>query len=106
MLVDAAQTTHAKVIAELMEHSCRGTVAAQSREPSPRRLLGQLSNEQVQGMGGGQQREQMRAPELRRAQSVAATAGALARTELSNEVIRHIGIEAFEQRARADHRQL
>lgn len=105
MLVDAPQAAHAEVITELMEHPRRGTTAAQSRKPSPGRLLGQLRDDEVQRMGGSQEHEQMHAPELRRAQSVTATARAFTRAELGNAVIGHVRIQPFEQRARADRRQ-
>jgi len=65
MLVDAPQAAHAEVVAKFMEHPRRGAMPAQPSKPSPRRLLGQLRHDQVQRMGGGQQRQQMHAPKLR-----------------------------------------
>jgi hypothetical protein len=65
--LNAPQAAHAEVITELMEHPRGGTTAAQSCEPAPGRLLGQLRGEEVQRMGGSQERQQMHAPELRRA---------------------------------------
>lgn len=105
MLVDASQTLHAEVLAELMEHPRRGTVAAQSRKPPPRRLLGQLRDDQVQRMGGSQQSQQVCAPELRCAQSVTAAARAFTGVKLGDEVIRHVRVQTFKQRARADYRE-
>ena len=44
----------------------------------------------------------MHSPELDRTQSVAPSTGAGARTDLSDEVIRHIALDLFEQGIGAD----
>ena len=105
MLVDAPQSLHAQVGAELVEHPGGGTVTPQPREPPPRRLLGQLCDEEIERTGRRQQRQQMHPPELRRAESVAATAGVLPWEELGDEVIGHVIVEHFEQRVSSNRRQ-
>jgi hypothetical protein len=105
VLVDAPQPLHAEVGAELVEHPGGGTVTPQPCEPPPRPLLGQLRDEEIERTGRRQQGQQMHAPELRRTESVTATAGVFARQELRKEVIGHVIVESFEQCARSNRRQ-
>lgn len=56
-------------------------------------------------MRGGQHRQQMRAPQLRRTQGVPPPAGEVARANLGKEVIRCVGTQQFEQASGADGRQ-
>ncbi len=105
MLVDAPQSLHAQAGAELVEHPGGGTVTPQPCEPPPCRLFGQLRDEEIERTGHREQRQQMHPPELRRTESVAATAGAFAREKLSDEVIGHVIVEHFEQRVCSNRRQ-
>lgn len=105
MLLDGAQPAHAHALPELMEHPGGGQCVSQPGEAPPRRLFGQLRHQQVERMRGGQQHQQMRAPQLRRTQGVPPTAGEVARANLGDEVIGGIGTQQFKQPAGADRRQ-
>jgi hypothetical protein len=87
MPVDGAQCADAHTLPKLMEHPGRGQRATQPGEPSPHRLFGQLRHEEIERMRGGQHRQQMRAPQLRRAQRVPPPTRELAWANLGNEVI-------------------
>jgi hypothetical protein len=105
VLIDPAQSAHAEGATEFVQHARSGALPAQAGKAPPPRLFGQLSDEQVEGMGGSQQRQQMGAPELGRAQSVTPPAGELAWTDCGDEVIRHIGTEHIQQAGGAHRRQ-
>lgn len=105
MLVDPPQPAYPHLLAELREHPRRREMAAQPGEPSPGRLFGQLRHDQVQGVGGGQHRQQMHAPELCGAQVMPPPSGESARTNSGDEVIGHITGKPFEQGNGADRRQ-
>jgi hypothetical protein len=105
VLVDPPQPTHANLLAELPEHPRRWKLSSQPGEASPGGLFGQLRHDQVQGVGGGQHRQQMHAPELGGAQVMPSAPGEGAPTKSSNEVIRHITAKPFQQGNGADGRQ-
>lgn len=105
MLVDPPQPAHAHLLAELREHSRRRELSPQPGELSPRGLFGQLRHDQVQGVGGGQSRQQMHAPELGRTQVMPPPPGESARPKSGDEVIGHITGKQFEQGNRANGRQ-
>lgn len=105
MLVDPPQPAHAHLQTELREHPRTGEMAAQPGEPAPGGLFGQLCHDQVQGMSGGQHRQQMHAPELGGAQAMPPATGNSARTQSSNEVIWNIIRKHFQQGDGADGRQ-
>jgi hypothetical protein len=105
MLIDPAQSAHAEGSTEFVQHARGGTLPAQAGKAPPRGLFGQLGDEQVEGMGGSQQRQQMGTPELGRAQSVTPPAGEMAWTDGGDEVIRHIGTEQIQQADGAHRRQ-
>jgi len=105
MLVDPAQPAHADLLAELGEHPRRRWMSPQPGELSPRGLFRQLRHDQVQGVGGGQHRQQMHAPELSRAQVMPPPPGQSAWTKSGDEVIGHITRKQFEQGNSAHGRQ-
>jgi hypothetical protein len=105
MLIDAAQSAHTHGLPKLMQHPGGGTGAPQPGEAPPGGLLGQLRHEQIERMRGSQHGQQMRAPELGRAQSVTPTTGEIARTQIGHEVIRRIIAQPFQQTVGADGRQ-
>jgi hypothetical protein len=105
MLVDGPQPVHTHRLSKLMEHPGRGQCGSQPGEAPPGGLFGQLRHEQIERMRGGQHRQQMRAPQLRRTQGVPPPAGKVARANLSNEIIGGIGTHQFKQLAGADGRQ-
>jgi hypothetical protein len=105
MLVDPPQSAHAHLLAELGKHPRARELSPQPGEPSPGRLFGQLGDDQVQGMGGGQHGQQMRAPELGGTQVMPPATGNRARTPSSTEVIGNIIGKHFEQGNGANGRQ-
>ena len=105
MLIDLPQSAHAHPPAKLMEHASRRDHTPQAGKPAPGRLFRQLRDDEIERTRGGQPRQQMHAPQLRRAQNVTPTAGEIAGTELGDKVVRHIAGELFEQRVSADGRQ-
>jgi hypothetical protein len=90
MLIDPAQTADRDLLPKLVQHPHPGPVTAQPAEPTPCRLFGQLGHDQIERMRRSQQRQQMRAPQLRRAQRTPPPAGELARAQLVNEFVGHI----------------
>jgi hypothetical protein len=102
MLIDGPQPVHAHGLAKLMEHPRRGQCAPQPGEAPPRGLFGQLGHEQIERMRGGQHRQQMRAPQLRRTQRMPPPAGNVARTNLGNAVVGDVRTHQFEQLAGAN----
>lgn len=96
MLIDPPQPANAHLLAKLMQHARHRSFATQSGKPSPHWLFGQLGHEQVQGVGGGQHRQQMRTPKLRRTQFMPPTTRGTARTKFRNEVIGHIVRNQFQ----------
>ena len=105
MLVDPPQPAHAHLLAELRKHPRARELSPQPGEPSPSGLFGQLCHDQVQGMGGGQHRQQVRAPELGGAQAMPPSAGEGARSASGDEVIGNIIGKHFEQGNGANGRQ-
>ena len=97
MLIDATQATHSDSLAKLVQHSHPGPMATQPTEAAPRRLFGQLRHHQIEGMGGSQQRQQMRPPQLRRTQLAPAATGKLTRTNLVNESVGNVRCHQFKQ---------
>jgi len=79
MLIDLAQSAHSDLLAKLMQHPCARPMPTQPTEPSPSGLFGQLRHHQVERMRGGQQRQQMHAPQLRRAEGTATPTSKLPR---------------------------
>jgi hypothetical protein len=105
MLIDAPQSTHAQMSPKLMEHARRRIHPPQPGKTSPAGLFGQLGDQKIEGMRGCQQRQQMHPPQLGRTQIVPPTSREIARKQRSDEVIRHIAGELFEQCGGADGRQ-
>jgi len=91
MLIDPAQSTDTNLLPKLVQHAYAGPMPPQSAEPAPSGLFGQLRHHQIERMGRSQQDQQMQTPQLRRAQSASSSAGGQARTQIENEVVRHIG---------------
>ena len=104
MLVDGAQPAHAHSLPKLMDHPGGGQRVPQPGEAPPRDLFRQLRHEEIERMRGSQHRQQMRAPQLRRTQGVPPPAGEAARTNFTNEVIRCVGTQQFEQAGGPDAR--
>jgi hypothetical protein len=105
MLIDGTQPVDAQAPPKLMEHPGGGQDVSQPGEAPPRRLFRQLGHDQIERMRGGQHRQQMRTPQLSRTQSVSPPASGMARTNLSDKVIRSIGTQQFEQAVGAHRRQ-
>jgi len=105
MLVDPPQPAYPHLLAELREHPRTREMAAQPGEPAPGGLFGELRHDQVQGMGGGQQGQQMHAPELGGTQVMPSAPGESARTKVGDEVVGHIAGKPFEQGNSANRRQ-
>ena len=80
MLVDPPQPAHAHLLAELGKHPRARELSPQPGEAAPGRLFGQLCHDQVEGVGGGQHCQQMRAPKLGGAQVMSPATGNRART--------------------------
>jgi hypothetical protein len=97
MLVDPPQTADADLLAKLRQHARLRPLATQSGKPLPAGLFGQLCHEQVERVGGGQHRQQMRAPQLRRTQFMPPTTCGTARTKRCNKVVGHIVGNQFQQ---------
>ena len=57
MLIDLPQTADPNLLAKLMEHPRRGQRAPQQTKPAPPGLFGQLRQQKVERMGGGEQRQ-------------------------------------------------
>jgi hypothetical protein len=105
MLLDAPQSINADRLPKLMEHPGGGQRAPQPGETPPRRLFGQLRQDQIEGMRGSQHGQQMSPPQLGRTQGVPPAPGKTARTNLSDKVIRGVGTQQFKQPVGADGRQ-
>ena len=105
MLVDASQPAHAHLLAELRKHPRRRKISPQPGKASPGGLFGQLRHDQVQGVGGGEHRQQMHAPELGGAQAMPPATGAVTRTNPGDEVIGHITGKPLDQGNGADGRE-
>jgi len=105
MLIDRAQSAHAKSLPKLMQHPGGGQCAPQPGETPPRRLFGQLRHDQIERMRGSQHRQQMRAPQLRHTQNVTSPASEVARANLGDEGIRNVGTQQFKQTVGANGRQ-
>ena len=105
MLVDPPQPPHAHLLAELRKHPRARQLSPQPGEPAPGGLFGQLCHHQVEGVGGGEHRQQMHAPELGGTQAMPPATGEVTRTNSGDEVIRHITGKHFEQGDGADGRQ-
>jgi len=105
MLVDPPQTAHANLPAELGEHPRGRELSPQPGESSPSGLFGQLRHDQVQGMGGGQHRQQMNAPDLCGAQVMPSAPGESPWTKVGDEIIGNKNGKPFKQGNGADRRQ-
>jgi|SRR5208282_2614923 len=105
MPIDLAQAAHPRLLAKLVEHARRWPLAAQPGKPSPDGLFGELRHEEVQRMSGGQPRQQMHPPELRRAQLMTAATRESARTKLGNEVVGNVIGKPLKQSVSANRRQ-
>jgi len=105
MLIDAAQSTHTHGLTKLMEHPGGGRPAPQPGETLPRGLFGQLRHQQIERMRGRQRRQQVRAPQLCRTQSVTPPTGEVARANLGNEIIGSVRTQQFKQPVGANRRQ-
>jgi hypothetical protein len=90
MLMDPAQPAHTDLLPKLMQHPHAGPMPPQPAEPAPDRLFGQLRHHQIERMRRSQQRQQMHAPQLRRAQSAPPPTGELARPQIVDEGAGHI----------------
>jgi len=78
---------------------------AQAGKAAPSALFGQHRRQEVQRVGGSQQRQQMRAPELGRAESPARAAHRTDAETFVDEVVGNIWIEQVEQTVGAGHRE-
>jgi len=105
MLIDVAQSAHARGLTKLMQHPGGGHRAPQPGEAPPCGLFRQLRREEIERMRGSQHRQQMGAPQLRRTQIVTSAAGEVARANFGDEVIRGVGTQQFEQAVGANRRQ-
>jgi hypothetical protein len=105
MLVDPSQPAHAHLLAELGKHPRRREISPQPGETPPGGLFGQLRHDQVQGVGRGEPRQQMHAPELGGAQAMPPATGEVTRTNSGDEVIGHITGKPLDQGDGADGRQ-
>jgi hypothetical protein len=90
MLIDLTQSAHAHRLTKLMQHPGGGQGAPQPGKTPPRGLFWQLRCKEIEGMCGGQHRQQMGAPKLCRAQIVTSSAGEVTRANLGDEVIRSV----------------
>jgi hypothetical protein len=97
MLIDGPQPADPDRLPKLMEHPSSGRCVSQAGEPPPRGLFEQLPHQQIERMRGGQHRQQMRAPELRRTQGVPPPASKTTWTNLGNEVIGCVRTHHFKQ---------
>lgn len=97
VLIDPAQAADSDLPPKLVQHPHAGPLFAQPAEPSPGRLFGQLGHDQIERMGRSQQRQQVPAPQLRRAQSTPSSAGELARAQIVDEVVGHIRRDQVQQ---------
>ena len=106
--IDLPQSHHAQVGSKGIEDAnIRHALAmAQAGKAAPGALLRQHRREQIQRMDGGQQRQQMRAPELRRAESPARAAIWTEAETFVDEIVGNIRIEQMEQTVGAGHREL
>ena len=78
---------------------------AQPGKAAPSALFGQHRREQIERMHGCQQRQQVDAPELGRAQLPARAAHRASAPMLVDEVVGNVRIQDVEQSARAGHRK-
>jgi hypothetical protein len=97
MLINLAQSAYPQTITKLMEHARAGQLPAQVAETPPGSLFGQLGHQQVERMGGGEQRQQMHPPQLGRTQGTTPPARELAGRERLDEVIGHERRQQFQQ---------
>jgi hypothetical protein len=105
MLIDGPQPADPDRLPKFMEHPRGGQGVSQTGEAPPRGLFGQLPHQQIERMRGGQHRQQMRAPQLRRTQGVPPPASKTTRTNLGNEGIGCVRTHQFEQVVGAHGRQ-
>jgi hypothetical protein len=105
MLIDGPQPADPDRLPKLMEHPGRGQCGSQPGEAPPRGLFGQLPHQQIERMCGGQHRQQMRAPQLRRTQGVPPPACKTTWTNPGNEVIGRVRAHQFKQMVGAHGRQ-
>jgi hypothetical protein len=97
VLIDLAQSAHSHPLSKLMQHPRARPMPAQPTEVSPSGLFGQLRHHQTERMRRGQQRPQMHAPQLGRAQGAATPAGGLGRAQIVDESVGHIRRQQVEQ---------
>jgi len=108
MLVDLAQTAHAQTSAKLVQHAHIGhlALAPQASKLSPGTLLRQHLNQQIQRAYWRKQTQQMHTKKLGRSMhSMPSTRGSM-RPPAIDEIVRHEGIQDFEQRGRPGRRQV
>jgi len=97
VLIDPAQAADPDLLTKLVQHPHPGPVAAQPAEPTPSGLFGQLSHDQIERMRRSQQRQQMHAPQLRPTEGAAPPASELARTQIVDESVGHVGRNQVQQ---------
>jgi hypothetical protein len=90
MFIDPSQPAHADSLPKFMQHPRAGQMSTQATESSPSRLCRQLGDQQIQGMGRRQKRQQMGPPQLWRAQGATTATGELMRAKLLDEIVRHV----------------
>ncbi len=105
MLVDPTQPTGANLLPKLVQHPGPGPVPAQPAKPTPSGLFGQLSHDQIQRMRRSQHRQQMHAPQLRRTEGAASSAGELARAQIGDERVGHMRRNQIQQAVGPDGRK-
>jgi len=86
-------------------HVGHAMAMAQPGKAAPSALFGQHRREQIERMHGCQQRQQVDAPELGRAQLPARAAHRASAPMLVDEVVGNVRIQDVEQSARAGHRK-
>jgi hypothetical protein len=108
MLVDLAQTTRAHAAAKLVQdtHTRHLGLAAQTSELSPRSLLRQQFDQQVQRMHRREQTQQMNPIKLRRTVSPPPPTGLTQGPALVDKLVGHQWAQQFKQRRRASHRKI
>ncbi len=74
-------------------------------EASPVPLLGQHLQQQIEGVRGCQQGEQMQTPELGRTEGMSSTAASAGGKELVDEIVGNIRREFLEERGRTGRRE-
>jgi hypothetical protein len=104
-VVDLPQSHYAQMEAKGIQNTGVGNAMAMA-EPSkaaPGALLGQQRREQIERMHRRQQRQQMHAPELRRAELPARAAHWTSAPMLVDEIVRNVWIQNVEQTTGAGH---